>query len=1046
MSVFGNKKTWPRALLSLMCAALVLLSSCIAVSASDDAAYEAGHSAILYDINNGMPFSEANAVAQTRDGFIYAGCYGGLLRYDGRGFYRFEGLTGINDLLADSRGKLWIAANGLYVLDGGDLKLYTTADGLPSMSVRSLAEDSEGRIWAATSSGLVFSDDGGSFKSIDDDRLRNAYISNVSAELGPVVYGCTKDGAAFAVKGGELTAYHGADEFGEAVSFVYPDPDSPGKVYCSAGASSLWYGDLNAAVSGMKRSEIPQIKNIDTMLKANGLLWLCADNGIAYIDDSGRTGFLDSVPLNSTVSDVLCDHENNMWFASSRQGLMKLSDTLFTDISSLAGLGTRVVNSTWKKDGLLYVATDTGLIVLDEKYEQVNVPVSELLGTARVRAIKEDRTGCLWFCSFDPNSLICLYPDGTLKLWNRDNGLLSNYARAIFERSDGTMVLSVSGGIQFFTGGEISGKLDSSDGLCSSDILSIGEDDAGNVYLGSNGEGLYVVRDDRAEAVEGSDGLSSGVILQIKNDPQRDAVWVLTSNSMAVIDGDGLRECPNFPQEHIYDILFASDGSLWLLANNGFYIVRSGDVFSEEKADYLRYDASGGAVRLATPNSRSYVSPEGDAVVACTDGILGLNVDRYVNDAVDLLFAIPYVEADGTRYYPDEDGSVMLPSGVKRVTVYCYALSYALGDPVITYQLEGFDDSPVETKRSQLAPVSYTNLPGGSYRFVMSSGSDGTGGAEEYSVSVNKNMMLTERPAFWIGLFALALLLAAILTMFLLRRQSVKAKKKQEMERIGKELDTAAGIQSSMLPRTFPAFPDRKEFDLYASMRPAKEVGGDFYDFFLVDDDHLALAVADVSGKGVPAALFMMISKTVLKNTAETGISPSAVLNEVNAQLCDNNKNNMFVTVWLGILEISTGKLVFADGGHEKPLFRHNGSWSFIKKHDGVALALMEPWMLELDDDPAYVDQELVLEPGDVLFEYTDGVPEATNAKDELFGDERLLAAMNDTDSSDPEELLAHLHRALDAFVQNAPQFDDITMLAVRYNGSASKKGAEADE
>ena len=255
-----------------------------------------------------------------------------------------------------------------------------------------------------------------------------------------------------------------------------------------------------------------------------------------------------------------------------------------------------------------------------------------------------------------------------------------------------------------------------------------------------------------------------------------------------------------------------------------------------------------------------------------------------------------------------------------------------------------------------------------------------------------------------------------------------------EKERVGAELGMAAKIQSDMLPGVFPAFPDRSEFGLFAAMHPAKEVGGDFYDFFMVDEDHLALVVADVSGKGVPAALFMVISKTLIKNETMRGGSPASILETVNAQLCENNRNNMFVTVWLGILELTTGTLTYADAGHEKPLLYHDGKWSFLRKHNGVALALMEPELLELDDDPPFVDETIHLEPGDVVMQYTDGVPEATDAKEELFGDERLLSAMAASPSAEPEALLRHLRGEIDGFVREAPQFDDITMLAIRIN------------
>ena len=246
-----------------------------------------------------------------------------------------------------------------------------------------------------------------------------------------------------------------------------------------------------------------------------------------------------------------------------------------------------------------------------------------------------------------------------------------------------------------------------------------------------------------------------------------------------------------------------------------------------------------------------------------------------------------------------------------------------------------------------------------------------------------------------------------------------------EKERIGAELNVATQIQADMLPRIFPAFPERPEFDIYASMTPAKEVGGDFYDFFLVDDDHLAMVIADVSGKGVPAALFMVIAKTLLKNAAQTGLSPKAVLEKVNNQLCENNEAEMFVTVWLGIYEISTGKLTAANAGHEYPAIRRSGGrFELVKDRHGFVLAGME--------NARYREYELELGMGDTLFLYTDGVAEATGAANILYGTDRMLATLNTAPGRCPEELLRDVKQDIDRFVGEAPQFDDITMLAIQ--------------
>ena len=256
-----------------------------------------------------------------------------------------------------------------------------------------------------------------------------------------------------------------------------------------------------------------------------------------------------------------------------------------------------------------------------------------------------------------------------------------------------------------------------------------------------------------------------------------------------------------------------------------------------------------------------------------------------------------------------------------------------------------------------------------------------------------------------------------------------------EKERIGTELALATRIQADMLPNIFPAFPERPDFDIYASMTPAKEVGGDFYDFFLIDDNHLGLVMADVSGKGVPAALFMMISKILVQNYAMTGRSPAEVLRAVNDQICSNNREEMFVTVWFGILDTRTGKITAANAGHEYPaLMPAGGQFELVKDKHGFVIGGME--------GVRYREYELQMTPGAKLFLYTDGVPEATDANSELFGTERMLAALNAAPAA-PDGILKQVRAAVDGFVRDAEQFDDLTMLCLEYKGNPSGEKPE---
>ena len=271
------------------------------------------------------------------------------------------------------------------------------------------------------------------------------------------------------------------------------------------------------------------------------------------------------------------------------------------------------------------------------------------------------------------------------------------------------------------------------------------------------------------------------------------------------------------------------------------------------------------------------------------------------------------------------------------------------------------------------------------------------------------------------------------------REQIEQENRRKEQERIAEELKTAREVQANSLPSVFPPFPDRREFSLYASMTPAKEVGGDFYDFFMTDSDHLALVIADVSGKGVPAALFMMVSKSLIKNELLSGYDPAAALTRVNQQLCEHNSSQMFVTVWLAVVELSTGKGLACNAGHEHPAFRRaGGDFELLKYKHGM--------FIDIARKAKYQNREFELHPGDSIFVYTDGIPEATAAENEMFGEERLVSALNDCPDRGPKEMIRWVKRSVDSFVGEAEQFDDLTMLCLEYRGPEAADGENEEQ
>ena len=245
----------------------------------------------------------------------------------------------------------------------------------------------------------------------------------------------------------------------------------------------------------------------------------------------------------------------------------------------------------------------------------------------------------------------------------------------------------------------------------------------------------------------------------------------------------------------------------------------------------------------------------------------------------------------------------------------------------------------------------------------------------------------------------------------------------KENERVGTELKLAKSIQESALTNEFP---ECDEYSIFASMNPAKEVGGDFYDFYLIDENHLVLTIADVSGKGVPAALFMMITKVLLSSATVNYKTPSEILTSINDQISKKNTTNMFITIWLGILDLRTGKLVYSNAGHEDPvIYRKGADFKIEKTTHGIVVGAFENYK--------YKDNEITLKKGDKLFLYTDGVPEATNNKNEMFGLDRMVNSLNNNFNKDMESLLKNVKKDVEEFVDRAVQFDDLTMLGLEY-------------
>ena len=1022
-------------LLAALLAALLLLPP--TVRAQD--AGQAQYAAAVYDNTSGMPYSEANLTIQTPDGFIYIGSYGGLTRFDGRSFEVVEGVSSAVSLYVDSRDRLWVGTSemGAVCIDGGSLTVYGPEEGLASSSVRGFYEEENGNILMATRSGLFVLDGAGQVREIQDERFSGKYFLALAGDGLGNVYGVVRDEALFMLRGEEVVHWWTLEEAGFDTEVVYPDPSRSGYVYFGSEGSELYYGSMAEPVSALERIDLGSVTGVNWLLKDGDRLWVCAGDGMGYLDPGGVFTRMDQLPVKNAFEHILRDREGNLWVSSSRRGVMKLSPGIFTDVTAIAGVGNRVVNALLQTGGRLYIGTDTGLIVTDESFTPVEDPASALLGEVRVRSITEDASGKLWFGTYSGFGLTCLDPKtGEYRCYTQKEGLPSGFVRDVLQLSGGDLLVSTLEGFCRLREGTVLRTYGPADGL-NTTVLCMCEAPDGTVYIGSDGEGIFTLSGDALRPFAGGDLLPGGVVLSLKYDGRRDLVWTLTGRyALACIAGGELRSIEELPggeknASPYYDLIPAEDGRLWLLGCSGICVVDGDALLMGDVSDAVLYGVSSGLPHMSAANSRSFVTPGGVAYLAGADGVTAVDLHSTLHAVSAPQLCIPYVEIDGHRIWLREGEKVVIPRDARRIRIYAYALTYSLEDPEVRYRLEGFDAEDSVSPASRLPVVSYTNLPGGSYTFRFSLAE----GGEELRLELTKEKRIYEYSAVSaVG----AVLLLALLAWFvrrLLKKQKLRLEAKGEEERINSELSMATKIQADLLPRGDPAFPGREEFEVCASMRPAKEIGGDFYDFYLIDEDHLALTVADVSGKGIPAALYMTMSKTLLKNTALHEKSPALVLREVNARLWENQEANMSVSVWLGILELSTGLLLWADAGHVRPLIGQKGRWSFVEKEKSPPLGTVDPEAAAQSEGMVFADREWRMQPGDLLFQYTDGVVEAANRQKTPFGEDRLLAAMAQISFEDLKEAEAQLRRELDGFAEKAPQADDITMLLLRYRG-----------
>ena len=793
--------------LIILCFIVIFLTGLLLFSLKTDAAVNLDplgnsedYTAVLYDNTNGLPTSETNAVVQSENGYIWMGGYSGLIRYDGNSFYRYDsscGIATVRCLCIDSKGRLWIGTNddGVAMLQNEEFTFYNKGKGLASSSVRAIVEDDSGNMVIATTMGITIIDPTSTVKSIDEAQINKKYIYSLRKGANGVIVGVDMEGGFFTFKNGKITAFYDPENTGlGTIDTAFPDPDNENIVYLGTRKDGLIKWDMSQPSSKSEKYSIEPHNTINYIDKIGDKLWVCCDNGIGYFDENMNYNPVPDLPMTNSVDSVMRDYEGNLWFTSSRQGIMKIVSNVFSNISKIAKMENVVVNVTCRYKDDIYVGSDTGLFILDKNYDLKKNKLTEMIGESRVRCIIQDRNGVLWLCTYSDYGLISYNPEKEkIYYYNEDSGLYVNKVRMIKELSNGTLAVSTSKGVVIMKDGKIINRYNEENGISNTEILCIEETPDGILYFGSDGDGIYVVDGTKISRIGNNDGLTSEVVMRIKKDTKDDIYWIITSNSISFMRDEKVFVIKKFPYSNNFDLYFDKNDNMWILNSNGIYIVKRKEMLDNKDIDYILYDIHSGLPFVATVNSYSQLDDDGTLFISGSAGVCTVNINKSDVDNSKIKLGIPSVTADDAYIGIGEKNVIYIPYDCKRLNISANAFTYSLNNPHISYYLEGFDDEPIELTKNELSTITYTNLRGGQYRFHFSIINTMTGKVDKtVEVSLIKEKSVYEEVWFRVFIILIGLFLTAIIFLLIYkRREAFFIRKQRENKKLINEMAMA---------------------------------------------------------------------------------------------------------------------------------------------------------------------------------------------------------------------------------------------------------------
>lgn len=750
----------------------------------------------IYSSQNGLPCGEANDIAQTIDGILWIGTYAGLYRYNGRDFLwmdSYDSVRNVNCLYVDEEGRLWIGTNdnGLSIVINEEVaNVIDVSDGLPSDSVRSIIRSSDGYYYIGTTDSMQVLTLNNGLRRVNT-LTEIFYADRSSADEQGHVAAVTNQGVLYLLEKGRVLSSRQITDGKSVFKSCYFNQQ--GQLLAATTGNEIYVFDISKGWFEKERViSTGDLSSIKDMLELDsGELLVTADNGIGYIRSDGKLVLFNTGGFNNSIDHVLVDYQGNMWFTSSRLGLLRMAPSDFKDIYSMTGLENHVVNTIMQWQGLYYIGTDKGLDVVDlNEQTAISNDLTKQLEGIRIRCMITDSEDHLWICTYG-SGLLEIEPDGTQYVYDTTHGGFGNRARVVKQLSDGTIVAAGDTDLVFIRDHEIEQTVQYEEGQISSMILTLTELADGRLLAGTDGNGIAVLENEKvSRMLTREDGLSSEVILRTVADPDGDGVFVVTSNGLCYMENDEtIRPLDNFPYFNNYDIWIRETDQgadmLYVMSSAGIYVVNREELLSGvDDLNYELLDTRKGLNSSLTANSWTYLDERTrELFLPCDTGVFVLDTDKMDTEKKTYRMSVPMARLDGVYQRVERNVPIRVARGSSKLELFPEIMNYTIQDPYVGYKLEGFDEGWTILSQDDLGIITYTNLPTGEYIFRLAVFDNSqTSILTERTYRLVKERELHDNPWFIAYLLLIPMLTVGWVTWLLVHRRE---------RRIQRELDQA---------------------------------------------------------------------------------------------------------------------------------------------------------------------------------------------------------------------------------------------------------------